>query len=432
MIVNYLCWSTFISLLAILLLYPLRHHAHGVRFTRASAAIFLFPSLTSAIISQILILRKEVIFISLARIPIVKIQFGFQLTEDNILIIIAINLLIAVLIFTLSSRNLVNYCSVASLSCLFIFIVAATPDQLVRISAFSIGTIVLTAVLIADEVDETVINVLSRDFIINRVSDFFAFTALVQMLLQFNFFITNEIDAQANNIEFIHNFLFFASVALRLMSLCRTNKFAAPMSTTAFKLIVFYRLLLGAGSELLLLFYATFTQQDTKQFTIFLIITVALLIYAIFCALSGNEKASSINNIANTVFVANLFLILYGYKIMATAIICLLIMFYPTASLAFASHGIASRAPLLRLNLIFMRYTNFLALPCRKTAVLLATIFINFINVIYAGFILYRLPQFLLAGLQMPLRFLNNGSIQRSLIFVVIILLAYSYWWGET
>lgn len=413
------------------MLYPLRHHAHGARVTRVTAAIFVFPSLIAALVAQIFIARDGLIFIAMARLPIVKLQFGFQLTEQNIPIIISVNLLMAVLIFTLSNRNLVNYCSIASLAALFIFILAATPDQIVRICAYSLGIVALSAVLIADEVNEEAIAVLSRDFIINRISDLLAFTALIHILLRFNFFVTNEIDTAAIDIELIYNLLFFASIILRLVSLSDTSKFAAP---TATKLIIFYRLLIGVGAVLLFLFYSNPASQDAEQQRLFLAITIGLSVYAVAIGLFKRERFFSINNVVNLLLIATIYLILFNHKAIATGIICCIIIFYPAASLGFVHRLPENSAASLRLKLGALLYTSWSAIfaPLRKAAHLLASIFINAISIIYAGFLLYRLPQFVLACLQIPLRFLNNGSIQRSLFFVVIMLVAYSYWWGES
>jgi hypothetical protein len=61
----------------------------------------------------------------------------------------------------------------------------------------------------------------------------------------------------------------------------------------------------------------------------------------------------------------------------------------------------------------------------------LTVLFSTFFNVIYGGILLYRIPNLLLAMIQIPLRFLHNGNIQRSLMFVSIMLVTYIFWWSS-
>lgn len=416
-----------------MLLYPLRHHAHGARVTRVSATLFLFPSLVSAMISQIIIARSEVVFISFAHVPFVKIQFGFQLSQHNIATIIAINLLMVLLVLLLSHRNFVEYCATAALTALFIFVVAATPDQLVRVLFFSIGTVVLSCAIISNDIDKTVIRVLTRDFIINRLCDLCAFTALIHVLLHFNLFITNNIDLVTNDIAFIYNLLFFVSVVLRLFSLCAPNVIVDTTSIPATKLNIFYRLLLGVGSHILLLFYAVPSAYSSQQMTIFIAIATILVVYALAACILKRGPLISIHNLATMLFASNVLFILLGHKAIAIGIMCALVALYPPASLLYHRRLRDMQAVITTTKMRDALYALLLrvAAPFKTAIVFVINFFINFINIFYAGFILYRLPQFLLATLQMPLRFLNNGSVQRSLIFVTLMLIAYSYWWGE-
>lgn len=416
-----------------LLLYPLRHHAHGARVTRICAIIFLFPSLVSALIAQLLIIKNDVVLLSIARLQMVKIQFGFQISHNNIPIIIALNFLLLLLIFSLSHRKFVEYCSIASLSALFIFIIAATPDQLVRVSTLSIGTIVLSSIIFAQDFDVTYLDTVIKDFIINRLADLLAFTALIHVLLQFNVFITNEINLAENDIEFTHNFLFFASIMLRLISLGMAAKLPAS-SISATKFIIFYRLLLGIGAQLLLLFYAAPSAGTDSPFHMFMIMSALPVVVAFLASLHNKERIYSVNNISTLLLTANIVLILLGQRLIATMVLCLVVAIFPALSLTYTRKSIEPDTALQKTKLrqAILELLKRLIAPLRATIILMANFVVSFFGLIYAGLLLYRLPQFLLALSQMPLRFLNNGSVQRSLIFVVVMLIAYSYWWGES
>jgi len=66
----------------------------------------------------------------------------------------------------------------------------------------------------------------------------------------------------------------------------------------------------------------------------------------------------------------------------------------------------------------------------RKIVLFLSLISANFIHPFYASFLLYRLPQLLVSAIQIPLRFFHTGSIQRSLLFMVLMAASYYSIWG--
>lgn len=435
MIINYFCWSTLISLIAMILLYPLRHHSHGARVSRVCAAIFLFPSLVSSIASLILILKREAVLVSITRIPMIKIHLGVLLSESNIIIITCINLSIAFFIFLLSNRNFIEFFLTSSLAMLLIFVTAATPDQIVRSSVFSLGIILINCLIIYEDTDRSAIKYFTTDVMLNRISDLLALVALIQVPFAVGYFVVREPILNTNYIGLAPNLLFFISIFIRILSLHVIGGLSPAPSFTSVKFLIFPRMFVGVGSPILLLFFIAPEINDSWLLKLFFITSLILFIYSLISFIVNVKKIFLPINLIGFLSSTSLLLIYTDYKIFTLAIIGGTIICYQVISLSFIT-GYSNlsdtqyyKSPVL-VKILNSLHGWLIVYPNRMLF-LISNFFINFVSLIYSGFLLYRLPQLILTAIQIPFRFLNNGSIQRSLIFVAIMLIVYSYWWRK-
>lgn len=58
-----------------------------------------------------------------------------------------------------------------------------------------------------------------------------------------------------------------------------------------------------------------------------------------------------------------------------------------------------------------------------------ANIVSNFIGPIYGNILLLKIPQIIIGIIQIPLRIFHNGSIRRSVLFIIIMVISYYYIW---
>ncbi len=418
MVINYLCWSTLISCIATALLYPLRHHSQGAKATRLCAAVFLFPSLVSSIIVQLFIRKSDVILLSISHLALVNTDIGFQLTSYNAIFIIFINLSLIILVFLLSNRFLCEYLALSAMVGIFIFFTVASSHLIIKLAAFSLGTVFVLSFFIAGEYKEVVGKFVVRDFVINRLSDLLAFSSFIHA------------SHQPSALPISYH-IFFLSLILRLISIGLSDELTSSFSLTAIRIRVLYGSLISTGTQLLLFFYFAHDAQKTIRPEGSVAILIVAYLFFLMATIAIGNKLLTINHAQTLAVFINIAFIVYSMIKVATIVICATILLCP---LMLFSWPIARReservtVPGRAKSLPHAIHQIFIIMP--KTAVVtIAVVFINIINYIYSGFMLFRFPQFLLAVIQIPLRFLNNGSIQRSLLFLMVTLIAYSFWW---
>lgn len=432
---NFLIWSPLISLSAITLLYPLRLHSRGSQVARVYAAFLLFPAIVS-FVSMLKLTYFDGIFISvIAQIPFGPVFWGIQVSKSNSAIIACINVSMAVLIFLLPKNRFVENISLAAIALGTIFILSTTPDQLIRMSVYSIGTILITYMLLNDEHDKNIILQVTNDFLWQRASDFLAFIALINILINQKTLLLQKLAMPDNNIEISSRILFFVAIAMRVISLNAVDSNLLSHSDSTIKNSVLRRVFIGAGSQILLLQFSTAIFGNILIDRFFLISSICILFYALILLIFDYDKTKFADHLAS-IFTAGAFVaICAGANITATALICGLLIIYPVISLSTIVKTtvlLNTRPPSkLRRSVLWASFLEWtlLRLPI-KLSYFFASVFTNVLNPIYAGFFLYRMPQILIGIVQTPLRLVHNGNIQRSLVFVAILAIAYIYRWG--
>jgi hypothetical protein len=434
MIINFVSWSPLISLIAISLLYPLRLHIHGSLVSRVYAAILLFPAFVSSLYLLKLTCYNGVIISKIAKIPMASISWGFQFSWSNSVIVTSINLLIIILIFFLPQKKTVENISLLSVIFIFLYIMSIAPDQLIKMSAFSVGSMLFTFMLLYEESDKNAVKHMMADFLLYRACDLLAFISLMIVLTKQKSLIMSELIVE-NHVDILPIFSYFLSIVFNLASLItfNTNQSISPYTLVRYSIL--RRVFIGSGSQILLLQFSPLLLRYNESIMIFIFPSIIILSLALLTAILY-QNINIVDNLFNILISIGLITICTGYSTVTVVIICSIFTLYPIMSLPtiFKANAILhpSQAPKSAyLNLIPSVLNAIIFQFPLKISYFFAKIFINFLNPIYAGFLLYRVPTIVIGIVQTPLRLFHNGNIQRSLIFVILLLVGYIYWWGQ-
>lgn len=436
MIINYIIWSSLISLLTIVFLYPLRFYSRGEPIGRVYASLFLLPAVVSAILLLHFIYVNHVIIDRAHNILMLPFYIGIHLNDINALLIFNINLAAFLLIIFLPKNKFAENMSLAAMSLLMIFLVTSLNDQFIKMAVFSIGSIILSYMLLNDEAEKNTIQQITQGFVSNIASDFLAFVSLLLIVIDQKILLIERLNILDDEIKILPRVLFFTAVSLRLITLITENRFFYGRPQAIIRHLIFYRIFVAICPQILLLHFApAIFGQDQADFW-FIIAASIILLYSILIWLFDSER---FNFNAHSLGILSSLMLLctsIGYYFITTAIICLILTIYPLATLnaVVKNVGLINVSPSLQIKkpnyLILFSQLIFQHIPI-KIIDGISKIFLQLLNPVYSGFFLYRLPQILMGILQIPLRFLNNGNIQRSLLFVVLIVVCYIYWWGQ-
>ena len=434
MVINFTIWSPFISLLAIAFLYPLRLHYRGHQVSQFYAAIFAFPALVSSIYLFKIACSNGLIksnSIHLSNVPIIlTINFSFHTS----LFLLIISLSISTIIFLSPKANFTENISISSVSFFIIFIMSAIPDQLVRVSILSIGTMIMSFMLL-HEYNARTTKLVLRDFLLQRISDFLALSALIFMLATNKNPRENPISLYGNpNIFMI--LLLNVSILIRYSSLFLFRLRSSKHNYLFNANLVLRKVVIGVGSQILLVQFAAINQSNGPLHVFLLIAAATLLSLAIISLFFYRNLAKFFDDGANVLLTSAFVLSIEGLYFLATTLIAVVILLYPivimhctienNATLNKKSNHLLSPLifGLLSGKRIFFRFLL-------NAFYISAKFLTNLINHFYSGFLFYYLPQISITIMQIPLRLFHNGNIQRSLIFAAIMLVGYVYWWGK-
>lgn len=434
MVINLISWMPLLSLLCISFLYPLRLHPRNTTAIRVYASMFLFPAVISSIYLLNLVVSHDVIFMSFQQLPSLPILFGFKLDLSNLLLITSSTFLVATLIFLLPSRKLTENLSLASLTLALILIIAAASDHSIKMAAFAIGTIIITFMILNDEYDKYVIKRMTADFLIQRTSDLFAFIALLMLLNQKKFLLVGDLNAVENEITLTPRFLFFLAIVIKVISLLVLDVYQFHSPDAFLRNSVLRKMFLAVSSQIVLLHMSPIIVGD-KNLDIYLItITGFVIVLSIIQLLISYKTISIADHVLNLLLSLSLLFIVLRYDMLTLPLICGIIIVYPLIALWYVINDKAlttSSRTTQSLQLSQSLITQiFLQLPVRFVY-FFARLFIDFLNPFYAGFLLYRAPQIIVTTIQLPLRFFHNGNIQRSMLFISLMLIIYFYGWGK-
>ncbi len=342
-------------------------------------------------------------------------------------------MLITILTFLLPPRKLTENLSISAIALFLIVLLSLLTDHFLRFSAFSLGAILITFMILNERDDFHAFKSITTDFFVQRASDIMAFVGrcVIDKFLATphaypaSAFVETPISMVAGN-------LYFFAIALKIISsICLLNHFLVRPDDVYSNLIP-RKIYSTVAPQILFLQFSRDFQSNLFEESIFLVVAIIVFLFTVVLIVMQRDRNRFYEYIINLFSCAAFLVTCIGNYVAAMAIICCILLFGPLLYLGQAhrltgvmteeAHQSSPLAPALVIQL-------FLRIPSRALY-LLAKVFLTFFSDIYAGILLYRVPRFFLGLLQIPLRLLHNGNIQRSLIFVVIMLFSYFLWWG--
>lgn len=356
---------------------------------------------------------------------LIPFDLGVFLSKSSALIFLSSTFAIAIVIFLMPSTRLL---ATLRLSCLFAFLLAliALPIHWFLAATFLVlGSIILSFAIIRRSEKNVIDDDMSSSFLWQRLSDLFMFVSLLLILAQQKTLSLLLLPKTASTISQSYLIAFFLACALRLLPISRKKSaqsyvyFRASFIEDAF-------VSLGIVLMLLRLKDVVFYSDNAN----YVLIISALLIFLRTTINKFSETFQKVT-VLNSFFTA-LSLILMCFKLfyLVEVLLALMVLFVATALLVASKKKDApARITFGMQNTIdplakLAEMTQALVRFCAETS---ATI----ISPFYTNFLLYRLPQFIVTIFQIPLRLFHNGSIQRSLLFIITMLASYYWLWGR-
>ncbi|HXW53930.1 MAG TPA: hypothetical protein VEL47_07485 [Myxococcota bacterium] len=426
--INVLLWSHLISFLSVAMLYPFRLYARNSAMLRLWSLVFLLPALVSSCWTL------QLIFF--ARVNVVKVLFSSPIPLSGLIKLDAINsvlltcsvLLMILLTVLLPARKIADNLSMTSTTLFLITAMSIAADQFIKLVIFSLGSILITFMILNEEDDWHAIKSSTSDFFVQRASDIIAFVVLVTIAWSSHPYILTPLTEGSISIE--SRMFYFFALTLKIVSSSYVLSHIPIRLDDVYSNLVPRKIYYVVGSLILLLqFSKSFPVNDTEK-SIFLVMAVVILIATVAWMIIHRAHTGYYEHAINSITCFALIAICLGCHIMALAAVCFVLLFGPHAYLG----GIQNRSlPEQTSHASELAWPIvvrlFLELPLRGLY-FMAKVFVTFFSDVYAGILLYQLPRIFLGMLQIPLRLLNNGNIQRSLIFVSIMVFSYFVWWG--
>lgn len=429
MVVNFALWSPIISLLAISLLFPLRTHYNGYHISKVYAAIFAFPACVSSIYLFIITLLETIVTTKTIHPSMAQVFFTLHISWTTATITLSFIISILILIFTYNKKNAAEITPLFSLLFALIITISSIPDQLVRSSLFTLGTIIASFLLlpIYNQTNKTTI---TSNFLLQRISDFLALLALIFILVEKDNNTTNNPVTSYDFPSLTPLIMYNISILTRTISLVffTQNTINNKGYLSAHSAIKLY---LAIGPQILLIQFKSMITLNSSTQIFMLIAGITLLMLSLLKSILQREPEGYVDSLFNILTISFFILLWCGIENIALGLICGLITLYPVCSASRLNAARVNKIPTLSSISHIPPLSHKLYLFLLHSLGAIAKSFINIINLIYSGLFFYYLPQLTITALQIPLRLFHNGNIQRSLFLVIIMLFCYNYWWGN-
>lgn len=422
MLINSLILSPIISLLAIIFLYPLKNHYQSHATSRAFALIILFPAFISTFYLFCTASNKGIITSKtthLINTPILLSTIVSPETTIYLLFIIS-SMFLSIILYP--TQKYTENISTTALSLLVISIVLLTSDLLLKITFLSIGTLAVSMLEIQESstsADEYII----WDFIIHRISDFLCISVILIIFASNNFSTNNPFFILNHFSDYLAT-VFYLALTLRLSSFIIFNLSINAKKSSFKPILVSRKIIIGSGTMILIQSLQLSTYLGDRFWLIFKIAAMLMIIIMIFLVFFRLWALTFIDNLTTIIIFVTLFLYTANINTASTV----------------ANGFIILLSPMLLTNSfrwpIYTQQENSKTTETRNFSLALtqAKKSVNFsvqvLNSAYSSIFFYFTPQLFTFFLQSILRIFHTGNIQRSLIFVAFICLAYVYWWG--
>ena len=427
-------WSIFLSLISLSFLYPLRRHHKEARFAKSLSSLMLLPATFSALyLLKITLVDQATVIIS-RTFSLLPFDFAILITAQNSPIVAAIVLSAVVFSFLLQNQRFVRNIFFFGMALLVLLIITTSIDLLLSATVFSIGTILLSFFSLREENNEDLVREITKDFLWQRLSDFFAFAALSWMLLEHEHTISlKHIEPFGEDYKISYG-LFFLAMTMRVAIMARSLDEMSTLVKSAARNQDLNNLFVGIGSLVLLRQFGPLIFGNLEHNKFFIFIAVIILIEAIIQSLTNKDKSKTERNIRYLLASLALVAQCLNLAFISTIILCILIIVYPAMSIIIMN--VVKQGKNQEKTLKNKTHKNNKTIITAVTLKIpsnisfwLSSIFSIAIVPIYSNLLLYRLPQLAIWIIQTPLRIFHNGSIKRSLLFTIIVLYSYYSAW---
>lgn len=396
---------------------------------RVGVLVLTFGALVSCfMLIKFIILDSSIVVFS-NRSSFVPINFGIYLGWADIVVITTAIFSFIITLFLVSKKR---FSSNVNFLCI-IYLVIISPymfsNLIISFAAFSIASVFIMYFSIINNERKLSTAHLTTDFIWHRASDVAAFISLFLILINNKSVVIYKLINQSPTSPSPYAPLFFAALIARLVTMPASNNYIKFSTDNGFNYFVLGRIFSSIGA-ILFLYKINSMIFDPIKSNGFYLITIGILLFHVIFSISKHNKIIYLPiNLSYFCLICSLTAMAFGKAYIALIIILILIILTPVLILLTSQIKLLSKKnqeapgtdedPILIVGRLAQSFAH-----------VGATIAARFASIVYANFLFYRLPQLIISLFQMPLRLFHTGSIQRSVLFIVLLMASYYWLWG--
>lgn len=415
-----LLWSSFISYSVLFLLSTTTVFKQSPNALRIISSLFLLP----AAISSVFIHKttaKSIIILG-QNYTIIPIDLRIIISSETSIFIITSLISLIIALFFLSSKKITQTIKTMTFSYLFLLLISTQSSWLISLLLLSLGSIFFSYIIILNSERPFLKDDATEYFLYHRASDIVAFLAIIFIFIQQNTLSLIEFSRSKLLLSSNVITLFFLAIIIRLIPISRTYKYPSySYMRSHFISDVFVSI--GLIITTIKFRNILFTSKYCNYFLIICLCLLTIRSIATIFPLKNN-----IYSAVHFLFILTSFISAIFQFLNITYLCILMILLLIPIKLILADSWIFPTYSTHMSKKIFDPVQEFLDF-LEKLIKLAAETSTNFISPFYAVFLLYRLPQFFVTLIQIPLRFFHNGNLQRSLMFIMVLFFSYYWWW---
>jgi hypothetical protein len=347
-------------------------------------------------------------------IDLFAIDIGIIISGLNSWLQLASILALLIILFFISYQRFSTNVLFLCISYLTLVMPFMFTNLFISFALYNIGSIIINYFIIYNSDKRLPVAHATSDFIWYRLSDIIVFISII--------FLYNSYSFNTGN-------MLFFGILLRVIIIPSSNNYLKLGADHNFNYYILGKNIIALGALIFLCKNHAFLNFDNTSTNSFYIFSCCfLLVHAIFSWVKYNKLIYFPNNFSYLVMIIALCLFSFKKYILATSFIMLLIIIFPML-IIFTSQNKFYKKNLdhtPRYEDIVILISNLIQNFARFGAQVAA----RFASIFYANFLFYRIPQIVIGFFQIPLRLFHTGSLQRSMLFIIILLASYYWLWS--